>query len=134
MTATSLSMSAEEYLQVVYGDQPLPEQYEFALRAAHTALHERPCWEADVPLDPIRSASYPKLVLAGTWETAPPEYRAAAGEALIATSKFIATRTGAQFTQIPGADHSPHQQRSDLVNPLLLALWTQPTDDPDPAQ
>ncbi|MFC5268187.1 alpha/beta fold hydrolase [Kribbella qitaiheensis] len=131
MGAASQSMSAEDYLQVVYGDQPTPDPYEFTLRAAQTALHERPCWEADVPLDPIRSGAYPKLVLAGTWETAPPDYRAATGEALIATSKFVATQTGAQFTQIPGADHSPHQQRPDQVNPLLLTLWTQLPNDPD---
>ena len=123
--AGAQSMTAEAYLKVVHGDQPIPEPYEFSLRAAHTALHERPCWEADVPLDPIRSATYPKLVLAGTWETAPPDYRAAAGEALIATSKFIATHTGATFIQVPATDHSPHQQRPDEVNTLLLNLWQQ---------
>lgn len=128
MAAASQSMSAEEYLKVVSGDQPIPEPYEFTLRAAETALHERPCWEADVPLAPIRAAPYPKLVLAGTWETASADYRATAGEALIATSRFIAIQTGATFTQIPATDHSPHQQRPDEVNPLLQALWTQADD------
>jgi pimeloyl-ACP methyl ester carboxylesterase len=119
------SMTAEEYLKVVWGDQPVPEPYEWSLRAAGSALHERPCWNADVPLEPLRSATYPKLVLAGTWDTAAPDYRAAAGEALIATSRFIATQTGATFIQVEGADHSPHQQRPDEVNELLLDLWRQ---------
>ncbi|MFR9774465.1 alpha/beta fold hydrolase [Micromonospora sp. MS34] len=125
--AASRSMSAEEYLRAAYrgSAEPVPEPFEFALRAAETALRERPCWEATVPVDGIRRTGYPKLVLAGTWETAPAEYRAAAGDALVATARTVAERIGAHFHQVAGADHSPHRQHPDEVNRLLLDLWEQ---------
>ncbi|SCL57665.1 Pimeloyl-ACP methyl ester carboxylesterase [Micromonospora citrea] len=123
--AGSRSMSAEDYLRAAYdgSDEPIPEPFEFALRAAQTAQRERPCWEADVPVDALRPAKYPKLVLAGTWETAPADYRSATGESLLATARVVAERIGARFHQVAGADHSPHRQRPEEVNPLLSHLW-----------
>ncbi|MFG3422712.1 alpha/beta fold hydrolase [Micromonospora sp. NPDC048063] len=122
--AAARSMSAEEYLLAAYGaDQPVPEPWEFAVRAAGTALRERPCWEADLPVDALRSHDCPKLVLAGTWETAQPDYRSSVGEALIVTAGIVASRIGARLHRVSGADHAPHQQRPEQVNRLLLQLW-----------
>ncbi|MBO4204816.1 alpha/beta fold hydrolase [Micromonospora echinofusca] len=123
--AASRSMSAEEYLAAVYGPdgQAIPEPREFAVRAAGTALRERPCWEADLPVDALRRYGCPKLVLAGTWETARPDYRSGVGEALIVTAGVVARRIGARLHRVPGADHAPHQQRPDEVNRLLRQLW-----------
>ena len=128
--AASRSMSAEDYLRAAYSgsDEPIPEPFEFALRSAQTAMRERPCWEADVPVDAIRPAKYPKLVLAGTWETAPADYRSTTGDSLVTTARLVAERIGARFHQVAGADHSPHQQRPDEVNALLLHLWKQAAD------
>ncbi|MFE0588465.1 alpha/beta fold hydrolase [Micromonospora echinospora] len=123
--AASRSMSAQEYLSVAYGtdDQAVPQPREFAVRAAETALRERPCWEADLPVDVLRPRDYPKLVLAGTWETAQPDYRSRVGEALIVTASTVARRIGARLHRVPGTDHAPHQQRPEEVNRLLLRLW-----------
>ncbi|MEU3454591.1 alpha/beta hydrolase [Micromonospora sp. NPDC006766] len=128
--AASQSTTAEDYLRASYGagDERVPEPREFALRAARTAMRERPCWEADVPVNALRPTSYPKMVLAGTWETAPADYRSTTGDALVATAGVIAERIDARFHQIAGADHAPHQQRPDEVNRLLLDLWEQAAD------
>ncbi|MEV5765464.1 alpha/beta hydrolase [Micromonospora sp. NPDC052213] len=123
--AASRSMSAEEYLLAAYGagEHAIPEPREFAVRAAGTALRERPCWEADLPVDALRPHDYPKLVLAGTWETAQSAYRSSVGEALIVTAGIVARRIGARLHRVPGADHEPHRQRPNEVNRLLLQLW-----------
>ncbi|HEX6968639.1 MAG TPA: alpha/beta hydrolase [Micromonosporaceae bacterium] len=121
--AASRSMSVEDYLRSAFGAEPIPEPREFALRAARTAMRERPCWEADVPVTALRTHDYPKLVLAGLWDTAAPDYRARIGEPLMVTAEIVARRIGGCFHQIPGADHMVHQQRPDEVNRLLLRLW-----------
>jgi pimeloyl-ACP methyl ester carboxylesterase len=126
--AAARSMSAEDYLRAAYDGQAIPEPREFAVRAAETALRERPCWEADVPVDALRPHGYPKLALAGTWENARPDYRSDVGEALIVTAGVVASRIGARLHRVPGADHAPHQQRPDEVNRLLLRLWDEADD------
>jgi pimeloyl-ACP methyl ester carboxylesterase len=47
--AASRSMSAEDYLRATFsvGNEPVPQPTEFALRAAQTAMRERPCWEVE---------------------------------------------------------------------------------------
>ncbi|MFB9238754.1 alpha/beta fold hydrolase [Plantactinospora siamensis] len=47
---------AEDYLDQVYGDRPRPEPASWLLRAAHTALHERPCWLAELTTAPLAAA------------------------------------------------------------------------------
>lgn len=34
-------------------------------------MRERPVWEAEIPTEELKAASYPKLVISGTWEDAP---------------------------------------------------------------
>lgn len=101
---------------------PTPEPTEAALRSARTALFERPCWEADIPLEPLARAPWPKLVFTGSWETADPEYRRMAGEALLAASAVVADRIGAERRAIPGAAHDAHH--NPAINALLSAFWT----------
>lgn len=121
--ADSRTLSAESYLRSAYGAEAIPEPRDFALRAARTAMRERPCWEADLPVDALGAHDYPKLVLAGRWDTASADYRSRTGEALIATAQLVARRIGGRFHEVPGADHMPHQQRPEEVNRLLLDLW-----------
>src|SRR5436190_1743564 len=83
--------SPEEWLRAsteAAGMAPL-EPTPARLRAAATAMRERPCWEADVPLAALAAAPLPKLVICGTWGTAPAAYRAAAGEALMACAAVV---------------------------------------------
>ncbi len=58
---------------------PTPDR----LRAARSASREQPCWEADFPLESLSAASWPKLIVTGTWETAPSAYRAVGAKACL---------------------------------------------------
>jgi pimeloyl-ACP methyl ester carboxylesterase len=121
------NITPEEYLRAgaEFGF-PVPEFTERRLRATRTALSERPCWEAEIPLEPLARAPWPKLVVNGTWTSAHPGYRAAVGEALLACGAFIAAHIGARRVLVPDTDHFPHRDRADIVNTLLLETWTGP--------
>jgi pimeloyl-ACP methyl ester carboxylesterase len=86
-------------------------------------MAERPCWEAQIDLTPVARAPFPKVVVTGEWDRAHPAYRAATGDALVACGSFVAERIGARLIQVPGADHFPHRDRSDVVNALLREVW-----------
>ncbi|GAA0995580.1 hypothetical protein GCM10009551_060930 [Nocardiopsis tropica] len=96
---------------------PTPER----LRAAGTSMRERPVWEADPPLQPLAAAPWPALVITGTWEDAPEEYRRYAGEPLLACADAVADRIGAQRLRVPG--YYPHTQHPAEVNAALRRLW-----------
>jgi pimeloyl-ACP methyl ester carboxylesterase len=70
----------------------LPEWLE---RGARHAIEERPPWEADVPLDRLAAAPFPKLVLSGG--------HSAAFEAVC---DVLAERIGAGRAVIPGRGHT----------------------------
>jgi pimeloyl-ACP methyl ester carboxylesterase len=55
----------EEFIDAAYGGRPRPEPAAWLLRAARTALHERPCWLADLATEPLAAANFPKLVFVG---------------------------------------------------------------------
>jgi pimeloyl-ACP methyl ester carboxylesterase len=118
-------ISPEDYLRSgeAFG-LPVPAFTERRLRATRTAMAERPCWEAEIPLAPLADAPYPKAVITGDWQAAHQAYRAAVGEALLAAGAFIADRIGARHHPVPGTDHFPHRDRSDLVNELLRGVWS----------
>lgn len=117
-------MSPEDYLRS--GEElgyPVPEFTERRLRATRTAMAERPCWEAQFELEPLATLQAPKVVVTGTWENAPPGYRASTGDALMACGAFIAERIGARLVRVTGAGHMVHQERPDVVNDLLKEVW-----------
>ena len=92
-----------------FGNGPRPSPAAAALRAASTALHERPCWLAE----PLTRASFPKLVILG------------GDPGLLATvGATTADRIGARLVRVPGAAHDPHRDRPDVVNELLSDLWS----------
>lgn len=101
------------------------------LRAAGAAMRERVCWEAPIPVTAPAAAPFPKLVLSGTWETAPALYRERGGGPLTACAGVTADRIGARRVRIAGAAHYPHVERPDAVNEALRALWT---GRPDPGR
>jgi pimeloyl-ACP methyl ester carboxylesterase len=117
-------MSAEDYLRTSaeFG-MPVPEFTPRRLRATRTAMAERPCWEALIPLGPLAAAAWPKTVVTGAWDDAHPDYRRVVGEALIACGSFIADRIGAAFVRVAGADHFPQRDRPEIINALLREIW-----------
>lgn len=118
-------MTPEDYLRsgTAFG-LLVPEFAERRMRATRTSMAERPSWEAEVPLTPLADAPYPKTVITGDWLEANQAYRAAVGEALLATSVYVAERIGARHHPVPATDHYPHRDRPDLVNELLRSIWS----------
>jgi pimeloyl-ACP methyl ester carboxylesterase len=116
-------LTPERYLRLSTESvgMPAPEPTADRLRAAHTTMHERPCWDAAVPLDPIADAGFPVLVVRGDWSGAPAEYRRMAGEPLMITAEVIAERLGAQLLTVPG--FYPQVQQPEAVNEALTRLW-----------
>ncbi|TDD92559.1 alpha/beta hydrolase [Actinomadura darangshiensis] len=99
--------------------EPTPRR----LRGAHTAMRERLCWEAPIPVAALAEAAWPKLVISGTWETAPALYRERGGEPLMACGRVTAQRIGARHLRVRGAAHYPHVERPEAVNAALAGLW-----------
>jgi pimeloyl-ACP methyl ester carboxylesterase len=109
-----VSATPEQYLHAsteglgIAMPAPTPQR----LRAVATSMHERPVWEAVVPLNPLRTAPWPTLVICGTWHDAPELYRGYAGEPLIACAEAVAEAVGASLLRAdgycpphPGAGH-----------------------------
>ena len=94
---------------------PLPEVTPDHLRAARTALRERPSWDAEIPVDRLASTAWPKLVITGTWDAASPEYRAWVGEAMMACGRIVAERIGGILVRVPGAAHEPRREQAALA-------------------
>jgi pimeloyl-ACP methyl ester carboxylesterase len=94
-----------------------------SLRAARTALRERPSWDAEFSLEPLAAAPWPKLVITGTWETAAASYRAWVGDAMLACGRIVAEHIGATLLRVPGAAHEPHCEQPEMVNGALRELW-----------
>ncbi|CAM3270413.1 alpha/beta fold hydrolase [Tsukamurella hominis] len=99
----------------------MPEPTRQRLRAVSTSMRERPVWEADPPLEPLAAAPWPALVVTGTWDDAPAEYRRYAGEPLLACAEAVAERIGARRLRVPG--YYPHTQHPAEVNGAVRRLW-----------
>jgi pimeloyl-ACP methyl ester carboxylesterase len=84
------------FLAIVGSDvrlpDPLPPQLEQGARAA---MVERPPWEAEIPLDELAAAPFPKLVISG-----------AHNAAFDAVCDVLEERLGAERAVLPGAGHS----------------------------
>jgi pimeloyl-ACP methyl ester carboxylesterase len=72
--------------------EPLPPELEQGARAA---MAERPPWEAEIPLDELAVALFPKLVISGAHHPA-----------FDAVCDVLETRLGADRAVMPGAGHS----------------------------
>ncbi|UUU26865.1 alpha/beta fold hydrolase [Streptomyces sp. DSM 40750] len=128
-TGVPESVTPEQYLRAstegigMAAPDPTPQR----LRAVATSMRERPIWEANVPLEPLRAAPWPTLVIRGDWRDAPELYRAYVGEALIACAEAVADAVGARLLRVPG--YYPHTQQPATVNAALRELWSRPTPD-----
>lgn len=114
--------SAEDYLRIVFDDNgvPRPAPPDRLLRAAATALHERPCWLADVPVAPLASAAYPRLVLVGARDATATGF----DPVLPLVARTVADRIGADLVTVAGAGHDVQRDRPKLTNELLERLWS----------
>ena len=77
--------------------------------------------EAAVPLQLLRDAPWPTLVISGTWKDAPELYRTYVGEPLMACADAVATAAGGHLLHVPG--YYPHTQQPAMVNAALCDLW-----------
>ncbi|MGD3112809.1 alpha/beta fold hydrolase [Streptomyces sp. YGL11-2] len=119
------SMTAQEFLRASTEGigLPMPQPTAQRLRAVATSMHERPIWEAQVPLEPLRTAPWPTLVICGTWQDAPEPYRTYVGEPLMACAEAVTEALGvrARLLRVPG--FYPHTQQPAAVNTALRQLW-----------
>ncbi|MYX44940.1 alpha/beta fold hydrolase, partial [Streptomyces sp. SID89] len=84
----------------------MPEPTPRRLRAVATSMRERPVWEADIPLEAIRDARLPVLVICGTWDGAPDAYREHVGRPLVAVAESLTDSLGGRLVRVPG--YYPH--------------------------
>lgn len=94
-------------------------------RAITTAMGERHVWHAEIPRDRIAQPPFPSLVLTGSAE-ADAQKRETMRQALLAAADAVAELLEAERLTVPGAGHSPHSERPEIVNDALLRLWRQP--------
>ncbi|MEU3221448.1 alpha/beta hydrolase [Streptomyces sp. NPDC006971] len=124
MAELPADFSPEEFLRAstealgMAAPEPTPQR----LRAAAASMAERPCWDAEIALEPLAAAPWPKLLISGDWAGAPTLYKEYAGEPLIACAEFLANRLGADHLVVPG--YYPHTQQPEAVNAALRELWT----------
>lgn len=80
------------------------------IQGARTLMVERPPWEAEIPLDELAAAPFPKLVVSG-----------AHSAAFDAVCDVLEERLGALRAVLPGAGHSP-QRLGEPFNELLTGF------------
>ena len=80
------------------------------LQGARTLMVERPPWEAEIPLDELAVAPFPKLVVSGGHSAA-----------FDAVCDVLEERLGALRAVLPGAGHGP-QRLGEPFNELLASF------------
>lgn len=96
----------------------VPPQLAPAVRAS---ARERGPWEAVLPLDELRGAAYPKLVVTGGWRALPDRARALGGIVFNRVADALAAAIDAERLTIEDAGHLPHQF-DETVNDRLRSL------------
>jgi pimeloyl-ACP methyl ester carboxylesterase len=94
-----------------------------ALEAAATSWRERPPSEADIPLAALARAPFPKLVVRGAWDQAPPSAQERAGLLFARICDILVTALEAESAAFSGAAHRP-QELGDPFNELLRDFWS----------
>jgi len=103
-----------------FGFPAKPEGVQGAdLDAARSSWHERPPWEAEIPLDRLRGLR--TLVVRGDWTTVAPEARALGGQAFGAVCDVLQQQLDAESAVFPAA-HNP-QLLGAQFNERLGSFW-----------
>ncbi len=92
------------------------------LRGAESSWRERPPWEAEIPLDTLRRAGFPTLVVRGAWDIAPREARETGMRVMHRAADALVEGLGAQSETFAGAAHNP-QLLGAAFNERLRAFW-----------
>jgi pimeloyl-ACP methyl ester carboxylesterase len=91
------------------------------LEAARASHHERPPWEAEIPLDTLAESRVPVLLVQGDWCPAPTSARARAGAAFRAVCELLDERLNAERAVFPAAHNA--QRLGKLFNDRLRDFW-----------
>jgi pimeloyl-ACP methyl ester carboxylesterase len=106
-----------------------PGRYEelhgLELDAARASMTERPPDEAEIPLEALATAPFPKLVVRGDWRTTQPTAQERAAVIFHAICDVLERRLDAEAVTLPGA-HSP-QLKGDRFNDCLRSFWRRAT-------
>ena len=106
-----------------FGFSPPNERLKMkAFSAAQSSWIERPPWEATIPLDELADADFPKLVVRGAWDAAPPEARERGGRAFGAVCDVLVDGLRAESAVFEGAAHNP-QLLGAPFNERLRTFW-----------
>ena len=121
------SKSADEYrarfLQGFGFPAPRDQMEGKALAAAETSWRERPPNEAEIPLAELAEASFPKLVVRGGWDKAPPLAQQRAGLLFARVCDILVRELEAESAVFPGVAHRP-QDLGEPFNDLLRDFWS----------
>jgi pimeloyl-ACP methyl ester carboxylesterase len=124
--ATNEAADPEDYTRRFFAAFGFPAPTEAlegeALRAATSSWRERPPWEAKLDLDALRAAPFPKLVVRGAWDVAPPEAQAIGRRAFHAVCDVLVEELEAESATIPGVAHSV-PRAGEPLNDRLRAFW-----------
>jgi pimeloyl-ACP methyl ester carboxylesterase len=125
--ATRESQDADEYrrrfLQAFGFPAPKDQLGGTALTAAATSWHERPPQEAEIPLAELARAPFPKLVIRGGWDKAPPSARERAGLFFGRVCDILVRELAAESIVFPGIAHNP-QLLGGPFNERLQEFWS----------
>jgi pimeloyl-ACP methyl ester carboxylesterase len=95
-----------------------------AERAFRSSMTERGPWEADVPLERLRSAAIPTLVVRGAWTDPRPEARRIGAAAFAAVCDVLERALGAQALCVAEAAHRPQVAGAPFNEPLAAFVET----------
>ena len=106
-----------------FGFSPANERLkDMAFSSAQASWIERSPAEAQIPLERLADADFPKLVVRGAWDEAPPEARVRGAPVFGAICDVLVERLHAEFAVFPGAAHNP-QLLGAPFNERLRAFW-----------
>ena len=118
--AKGQASDANDYVRrffAAFGLPPPPTPFD--VREATSSWKERSPWEARIPLEDLRAAPFPKLVVRGMWDAAP---HALGRKALHAVCDVLVDGLEAESAAIPGAAHSVPRVGGQF-NERLRAFW-----------
>lgn len=104
-------------------DAPRPEFSEAEISNIRTAMHQRPAWEADLNLEKLAAAPFPKLVVSGGRMHLPEKQRSEPRvRALLAVCDRLTAGLNAQRAIFDKAAHNPQSEMAMLFNLRLRAF------------
>jgi pimeloyl-ACP methyl ester carboxylesterase len=116
------TMTPREFLGMfragVHSSHETPEELpDWLERGARHVMAERPPWEAEIPLDALAAAPFPKLVISGDHDPA-----------FEAVCDVLAVRIGARREVLPGRGHTIPALGAPY-NELVEGFWRSSTTD-----